>query len=70
MSVETQRLAFIEGRDGKTAARAFARQTMSAYRKAVLSSRKRGHTNPHHASLPEYREGFIRSYLAFKRYLA
>jgi hypothetical protein len=34
-----------------------------------LHSRKRGFNPPHHASLPEYRQGFIESYLAFKAYI-
>jgi hypothetical protein len=65
MNCETARLAFIEQRDGKQAASEFARRTMAIYRTAVLCSRKRGKV-PHHASLPEYRRGFIESYLAFK----
>jgi len=68
-NTETQRLAFIEARDGKTGAADFARRTMSIYRTCVLRSRKRGFATPHHASLPEYRRGFIESYCALKSYL-
>ena len=69
MEAEKQRLGFVENRDGNAVAIAFAMQSRSQYRKAVLISRKRGFTKPSHASLPEYRRGFIESYLAFKRYI-
>jgi hypothetical protein len=67
---EEHRLAFLENRDGKDAAKEFAKRTMRMYRSAVLASRKRGFDKPHHASLPEYRRGFIESYCALKRYVA
>lgn len=67
--LEINRLKFVEERDGKLGAMEFAKRTLAIYRKAVLTSRKRGHTKPHHASLPEFREGFIRSYLTLKRYV-
>ena len=67
---ETHRLKFIEQREGKQAAIDFALQTMKIYRICVLNSRKRGSVKSHHASLPQYRRGFIESYQAFKRYLA
>ena len=67
---EEQRLAFVQARDGVPGAVAFARQTMMIYRTSVLRSRKRGIDKPHFASLPEYRRGFIESYLAFKDYAA
>lgn len=66
---EERRLAFVKARDGVAGAVDFARQGTEVYRKAVLCSRKRGFERPHHASLPEYRRGFIESYLAFKRYV-
>jgi hypothetical protein len=66
MCSECERLSFIKGRDGT--AIPFARQVVSQYRKAVLTSRKRGYTNPSHASLPEFRRKFIESYLIAKRY--
>jgi len=69
INCETERLNFIEARDGKAAAIEFAQRTMAIYRKSVLQSRKRGFAKPHHASIPEYRETFIESYLAFKEYL-
>lgn len=68
--VEERRLAFVEERDGVAGAVDFARRSMQQYRTAVLNSRKRGSVKPSHASLPEYRRGFIESYLAFKRYIA
>jgi hypothetical protein len=66
---EQERLKFVESRDGIEGAKAFAKRTMQIYRSCVLRSRKRGYKNPHHASIPEYRESFIRSYLEFKHYL-
>lgn len=66
---EKKRLAFVEQRDGAKEAVAFAKRTMQTYRTCVLRSRKRGFKNPHHASLPEYRRGFIESYLVFKKYV-
>jgi hypothetical protein len=66
---EHQRLAFVEGRDGLEGAISFARQTVKVYRKAVLCSRKRGYAKPHHGSLPDYRRGFIESYLVAKQFL-
>lgn len=69
-NLESERLGFVEARDGKNGAVEFARRTMAIYRTCVLRSRKRGFANPHHASLPEYRRGFIESYCAFKTYLA
>ena len=69
MEAEKKRLGFVENRDGNAGAIAFAMQSRSQYRRAVLTSRKRRFTKPSHASLPEYRRGFIESYLAFKRYI-
>jgi hypothetical protein len=68
--IEEERLTFIAKRDGIDGAVDFARRAMSQYRIAVLNSRKRGSVKPSHASLPEYRRGFIESYLAFKKYIA
>jgi len=68
--MEQDRLAFIESRDGKDGALDFARRTLAIYRKAVLTSRKRGYKKPHHASIPEYRRGFIESCCAFRAYIA
>lgn len=67
---EQARLQFIVARDGLAAARKWAKRTAKIYRSAVLTSRKRGFDKPHHASLPEYRRGFIESYLEFKRFAA
>lgn len=65
---ELDRLWFISTRDGEPAAVEFAERTLRTYRKAVLHSNKRGHPRPHHASLPEYRRGFIESYCAIKKF--
>lgn len=69
MNTEIDRFSFITSRDGLQETINFARRTMRIYRTAILNSRKRGVKNPHYASLPEYKEGFIRSYLAFKAFL-
>ena len=66
MCQECNRLAFIKSRDGS--AIIFAKQIISQYRSAVLTSRKRGYDRPSHASLPQYRRGFIESYLVAKKY--
>ncbi len=64
---EQQRFEFLVARDGMEKALEFAERTMRSYRRAVLHSRKCGHTKPHHASLPEYRRKYILSYLYNKR---
>lgn len=66
---EDLRLAVIIKHDGVAAAVEFAKRTMCIYRTAVLTSRKRGHKKPHHASLPEYRRSFIMGYLSFKQFI-
>jgi hypothetical protein len=72
---ERFRLGFIEGRDGKAAAVAFARRTYDKYREClllkrhVLRARGEHDKKPHHATFPEYRRGFIESCLEFRRYL-
>ena len=75
---ETDRLAFVEQRDGIQGAVAFARQGVRIYRSCVLQSARRGYgvkgsayadKTPHHASFREYRRGFIESYIAFKAYV-
>lgn len=67
--VETERLQFIVERDGLVEAVHFAKTTLENYRKAILHSVKRGHRNPHHASIQDYRLKFIESYLGFKAFL-
>lgn len=69
MNSELDRIKFIENRDGIAAALEFCVITRKVYRQCVLRSRKRGFIMPHHASFPEYRRGFIESYLAFKCYI-
>jgi hypothetical protein len=46
---------------------AFARQTVKVYRTCVLQNGRNG-KKLHHASLPQYRRGFIESYLVLKRF--
>lgn len=67
---EEQRYNFMLERDGEELALAFAVQVCKGYRSAVLQGRKRGYSNPHHGSIPEYRRGFIESHLFYKRILA
>ena len=67
---ETMRLQFLRERDGVEGAIRFAETTLKSYRKAVLCSLKRGVRNPHYASLPEYRRGFIESYMGLKAFLS
>lgn len=66
---EMERLSFIESRDGLAAAILTATQILKVYRRSVLCSRKRGAVRPHHASLPEYRRGFIESYCVCKKFI-
>lgn len=66
---ESARIAFLEQRDGKDGALEFAKRTIHIYRKAVLTSRKKGFGKPNHASLPEYRRSFIESYKFLKGYV-
>lgn len=68
-NMESTRLASVEARDGIAGALEFAKRTMVQYRRAVLNSRKRGSMRPSHGSIPEYRRGFIESYLSFKKYI-
>ncbi|RLB66584.1 MAG: hypothetical protein DRH08_05850 [Deltaproteobacteria bacterium] len=55
---ETERLRFVEERDGKDEALAFAKQTMAIYRQAVLNKN-------HFGSTRTYRQRFIEGYLSF-----
>ena len=61
-------IAFLHERDGMAGTCDYCRRTAGIYRSAVLDSQKRGHLRPHFASLPEYRQKFIESYLDFKRF--
>lgn len=62
---ELHRLVFIAQRDGLHAAVDFARRTLKLYRTCL---RLRGHngTKRHHATLPQYRRGFVESCLVFR----
>ncbi|MHB0929106.1 MAG: hypothetical protein ACYC3W_09295 [Candidatus Nanopelagicales bacterium] len=70
MNSEEQRIAFLLERDGLAETLSFCRQTLKNYRTCVLQSQKRKAPKRHHASLPEYRRGFIESYVVLKRFLA
>jgi hypothetical protein len=56
---ETDRLTFLQGRDGLAGAIDFARRTMVIYRRVVVSKDRS----------KEDRRTFVESYLAFKRFL-
>lgn len=64
---EVKRLLFIERRDGLEAAKDFARRTYRNYRECLFQTGKNGRKF-HHASLPQYRQGFIESCFAFRIY--
>ena len=66
---EEDRIKFMLERDGAEAAMDFIKRTYATYRKALMQSRKRGYTKPHHASLPEYRCSFIESCVVFRKYI-
>lgn len=70
MSNENKRILFIESRDGVEEAIMFAKRTIKIYRTAVLMSRKRGYSKPHHASTEQYRRTFYESYCSLKAYVA
>ena len=62
MNVDQMIINGLMEREGSTAARRYARQTMRVYRRAVL--------NPaHFASTTQYRRAFVMSYLFYKHYL-
>jgi len=66
---ELTRIELVRNRDGEAAAVEFCRRTLQVYRRSVLMTEKNGRKF-HHASLPQYRKLFIRSYCEFKRYLS
>ena len=71
MSVaEQRRFEFLVERDGMASAIESSEQTYKIYRAALMQSRKRGHTKPHHATLPEYRRSYIESCAYIRRMLA
>ena len=64
--VEHARLRFLLNRDGENETVKFAKRTMKSYRHIVLKGfRLRGSAR---GCPTQLREGFIRSYLDFKRY--
>lgn len=65
---EMCRLLFIQERDGKKGARDFAQRTLAKYRECLRQDGKRGRKF-HHASLPQYRRGFVESCVEFRNYL-
>lgn len=67
--VENERLNFVIQRDGMTEAIDYAKRTLKVYRTALFRSRKHGFSQPHHASIPEYRRLFVMSCLAFRKFI-
>ena len=69
--MEADRFQFVVDRDGMAEALVFAERTYKSYRHAVLRNGKRtlpasAQGDRHFASLPEYRKGYIESYLYLK----
>jgi len=64
---ELERIAFMVKRDGIKPTIAFIEQTKRSYRRAVVNPDNLPALT--YASLLEYREGYISSYLQFKRFL-
>lgn len=67
-SVEWNRILFVQERDGMDASREFVKRTYAKYRECLRLDGKRGRKF-HHASLPQYRRGFVESCLTFREYL-
>jgi len=63
IAVERERIDLLVQRDGIAAAMQWVERTVRIYRRAVLNRH-------HYASRDEYRRRFIRSYCAFKAWLA
>ncbi len=63
---EGQRLAFVEARDGRASAGAFARQTLGIYRSALAQRNRAGFRCGYGL---EYRRELVESCLALRRYL-
>ena len=59
---ETQRLRFVEERDGKEAALAFAKQTLQSYRKAAQTQKHFAHCMP-------FRPHFVASLIVLRKYI-
>ena len=66
MQHETDRLRFLEARDGPQQARAYARRTLRIYRAAV----KRGKDGRRSAYGSVYRSALLMSCLDFRAYLS
>lgn len=66
--IEAARVEFVWNRDGVKAALEFAHRGMVTYRQCVLGRRGQEKFKFHYASLEDWRETFIRSYLIYKRF--
>jgi len=64
---ELERIAVIVNENGINAAIEFVERTKQTYRRAVVNQNRLPALT--YASLPEYRAGYIGSYLQFKRFL-
>ena len=67
--MEYERIKGLVDREGMPAAIEFAKRTYKNYRVCLFQSRKRGFAKPHHASIPEYRRGFVMSCLSLRKFL-
>ncbi len=66
--VEHGRLQFLVNRDGADETAEFAKRVMKAYRQVVLKGFRLAGGGSANGCPAQLREGFIRSYLDFKRY--
>lgn len=68
VSVEWRRLYSTQEEHGMFVARDFAKRTYAKYRECLRLTGRNG-KKLHHASLPQYRSGFVVSCMVFRDYL-
>lgn len=66
---EWNRILFVQERDGMVAAREFVKRTYAKYKECLRMTGPKHGRKLHHASLPQFRRGFVESCLAFRDYL-
>ncbi len=69
LCTEGKRIEFIYKRDGLQAAIDFCERTLKIYRTCLVRGKENQIFKAHHATLPQYREKFIHSCVAFKFFL-
>lgn len=67
---ELERIQHYINTHGEDYAMDWIKTTYKVYRSCLMRSRKRGFLKPSHASLPEYRRGFIESCVTFRAYMS